>query len=76
MSLAHKLVNLLPAHWVQALRAESEKWLVTCLVCGTARNVWEIGGIRYKAISRGKVVGIYCPTCGRLRMMSVTKKTA
>ena len=76
MPLAHKLVNRLPAPWSQAIRAESESWLLRCAVCGTTRSVWEAGGVRSRAASRGKAVVIRCPTCGRLRTMSVTKKPA
>lgn len=76
MSLVHQIVNRLPATWVEALRVESEKWLIKCLVCGYTISVWEIGGIRYKAISRGKFTLRRCPTCGRIRIMSVIKKAA
>ena len=75
MSLAQRLVMLLPKRWSDALRAESEKWLLTCPKCGTVRSVWEIGGVRYKGYSRGKITGIYCLTCRAFRMMPMTKKS-
>lgn len=45
------------------MEAESRKWKLKCK-CGHETNIWEIGGIRYKAFSRGKKTMIRCPTCG------------
>ena len=74
MSLLHRLIRLLPQRWSSALRAESEQWLLTCPVCGTVRSVWDIGGVRYKAYSRGKITGVFCLTCRAWRMMPMTHK--
>jgi hypothetical protein len=74
MSLAHRIVALLPKRWAEALRVESEKWVLTCPVCGTVRSVWDIGGVKYKGYARGKITGIYCTTCRAFRMMPMTKR--
>lgn len=75
MSLIQRLILLLPKHWSDAIRADSEQWVLTCPTCGTVRSVWDIGGVRYKAYSRGKFTGLYCQTCRAWRMMPMTHRT-
>ncbi len=75
MGLIQKLVTgLLPKSWAESIKADSESWILTCLTCGTVRSVWEIGGVRFKATSQRKKMGVYCSTCGRYRVMSLEKK--
>jgi hypothetical protein len=74
LSLVQRLVMLLPKRWSDAMRADSHNWLLTCPVCGTVRTVWDIGGVRYKGYSRGKVTGVYCTTCQAWRMMPMTRR--
>lgn len=75
MSLIQRLVTgVLPKSWAESIKAESESWIVTCPKCGTVRSVWEIGGIRYKAVSRHKKASIYCTTCGKIRFMPMEKR--
>jgi hypothetical protein len=73
-SLIQRLVLRLPKRWSDAIQADSERWLLTCPVCGTVRSVWDIGGVRYKAYSRGKVTGVWCTTCKAFRLMPMTWK--
>lgn len=54
--------------------AESRKWVFTCPNCQQESDIWEIGGVRYKAYSKGKWTGIKCPKCGQFHMMAVKKK--
>jgi hypothetical protein len=76
MTLLQKLVlNLLPKRWSEAMRAESESWLLCCLTCGLTRSLWEAGGVRYKGTSHSKRTVVWCPQCGRLRAMSLELKT-
>jgi len=76
MTLLQKLVlNLLPKRWSEAMRAESESWLLRCLACGLTRSLWEAGGVRYKGTSRKKHAIVWCPQCRRLRLMSLELKT-
>lgn len=72
MTFIQKLVtNLLPAKWAADIQAESQGWLLRCPTCGTARSVWEMGGIRYKASAKGRTVYAMCPTCGQRQNMSL-----
>ncbi|GIK58988.1 MAG: hypothetical protein BroJett015_46510 [Chloroflexota bacterium] len=65
------MTNLLPAKWAADIQAESQRWLLRCPACGTAQSVWERGGIRYKARSKGRLVYATCATCGQRQNMSL-----
>lgn len=45
------------------MEAESRAWKLRCK-CGHETDYWAIGGIRYKAASRGKKLLLRCPKCG------------
>ena len=55
------------------VEAESRQWMVQC-PCGFERSVWELGGVRYGAHSRGKKVLRRCTQCGRFRWHKVYRK--
>jgi uncharacterized Zn finger protein len=55
------------------VEAESRQWMVQC-PCGFERSVWDLGGVRYGARSRGKKVLRRCTECGRFRWHRVYKK--
>jgi hypothetical protein len=75
MTFIQKIVtNWLPAKWGDALRADSEKWLLTCPKCGFVQSVWDIGGVRYKGYSKGKRVGVRCLSCKQWSMMPMERK--
>ena len=50
---------------------ESREWFVICPSCGLERTYWDLGGVRYKARSRGKRTGLRCPSCGKRSMHRV-----
>lgn len=75
MKFMQKLVTtLLPKAWAADLKAESERWWCICPTCGSSRSIWEVGGIRYKAVSTGKQSLIWCTQCQRPQMMAIEKK--
>ncbi|MCI2399776.1 hypothetical protein [Aliiroseovarius subalbicans] len=55
-----------------AVEAESRKWQITCKTCGHSRNLWEAGGVRYKAKGSKSSYGP-CPECGRKRWLRIHK---
>jgi hypothetical protein len=63
MSMIQTLLKrLLPARWSSEMEAETRKWMLQC-PCGHEANLWDAGGVRYKA--RGTKWTVYrCPTCG------------
>ncbi len=58
-------MTILPRRWAEAMRAESESWMLVCTSCGHERSVWDAGGIRWKARSVGKRMAQRCPGCGK-----------
>lgn len=74
--LQQLLMAWLPATWARAIEAESQSWLLHCPTCGATRSVWDAGGIRFKAVSRGKRLRIWCPACQAWRWMSMDRKPA
>lgn len=54
------------------IEAETRKWWVTCRTCGNSRNLWDVGGVRYKASGTKSSYG-NCSTCGRKRWLKIHK---
>ncbi len=76
MSLAHRIAKA----WVSdktfaAFEAETRLWVVECCTCGNQRDLWDLGGIKYKAYGTSYTVG-KCPDCHARRRLKVWKKAA
>ena len=70
-SLTQRIVlGFMPGR-AEEIERQSREWFVTCRHCGHERTYWDIGGVRYKAGSRGKSIGLRCPSCGRRSMHPV-----
>ena len=67
---------ILPKRAREAMEADSRQWKIRCLTCAAERSVWEAGGVRWGAYSRGKRTLLWCPKCRRLRCASVTHEVA
>jgi endogenous inhibitor of DNA gyrase (YacG/DUF329 family) len=65
LSRTQRLVMWLMRGRAADIERESREWFVTCPNCGLERSYWDIGGVRYKARSRGKRIGLRCPSCGK-----------
>lgn len=52
------------------IERQSREWFIVCPKCGFARSYWDIG-VRYGARSRGKRIGVRCPSCGKRGMHAV-----
>jgi hypothetical protein len=61
--LRNLILKFVSRETAKKMEAESRGWKLKCK-CGHETDYWEIGGIRYKAASRGKKMLIRCPTCG------------
>jgi hypothetical protein len=55
------------------VEAESRSWMVQC-PCGFEISIWELGGVRYGAVSKGKKLLRRCRQCGKIRWHRVYKK--
>lgn len=74
MAAAHRFLKwILPARAFEAVRAGTKEWLAEC-ACGHRRDVWDSGGVRYKAAGEPRQVG-YCPSCRRRTWHKIRKKT-
>jgi hypothetical protein len=51
------------------VEAESRAWHIQCPVCGSSKSIWELGGVRYRAASRGKRIRGHCSVCGTRRWL-------
>lgn len=74
MSLIQRFLHfILPASLFASMEAESKQWFIVCQTCGFKKSVWDMGGIRYKAASAGKVSYYKCPQCMQRRWFKWTK---
>ena len=63
------ILKLFP-NMAERFEAESRQWMIQCPNCKFEINVWDAGGIRYKA--RGTVRRFArCPNCQRFSMLRV-----
>ena len=71
--LQRSILGAFPRHLWRSIIRESRQWRVRCLTCGLSRTYWEMGGIRWKAASKGKWMLVRCPRCGRLRCSTIER---
>ena len=69
------LTTLLPKTSVEAMKAESEDWMVQC-PCGQETSVWALGGVRFGAKSKGKKTLMKCAKCGERTWHRFYQKSA
>jgi len=70
-ALQRFFLAVLPQRWGESMKRDSKAWRFRCITCDFSRSVWDAGGIRWKAASRGKRTMIYCTVCGKLRSAAV-----
>ena len=46
------LLRLMPEAWVRDAERSSRLWLTECTRCGATSNVWDLGGLRWRAAGR------------------------
>ena len=75
MPAEHRFLKfILPAKAFAAIKAGTKQWLAEC-PCGHKRDVWDSGGVRYKAAGEPKHRR-HCPACGKKTWHKFRKKTA
>jgi len=57
-------VSILPRSWAESMESDSRKWHIQCS-CGYEQSIWDIGGIRWKAIGEPRTLR-KCPGCGHI----------
>jgi hypothetical protein len=74
MAAEHRFLKfILPARWFAAVRAGTKEWLAAC-PCGGKRDLWDSGGVRYKAAGEPRQLA-YCPACRKSTWQKIRKKT-
>jgi len=64
MSRAQRFfTRLAGAETAAAMEAHSRAWMVQCTHCGFERSIWDLGGIRYKAAGKPRML-MRCAKCG------------
>ena len=73
MSVYQQLIKLLtPNSLFLDIKSDTQKWQLSCS-CGYKDNLWNYGGIRYKAIG-AKLVLQKCRGCQRIKLLSLKKQ--
>lgn len=66
------ILSLMPA----GLRADAERdsrlWLTKCRRCGHVSTVWDLGGLRWRAMGK-PWTGMRCIGCGKFAMQRISK---
>ena len=74
LSFAQKIAKWFSsAKMFEKLKEESMRYYFVCSSCNKESNIWEIGGIKYKAAGK-PLTGIKCPHCGKFAMQKILKK--
>jgi len=74
MAATHRfLKRVLPAKAFEAVKAGTKQWLMEC-PCGHKRDIWDSGGIRYKAAGEPRRL-LRCAACGKATWHRIRKKT-
>jgi hypothetical protein len=60
------MTAILPRSWEASMEADSRAWMASCETCGYERSLWDMGGIRWKAVGNSRTRH-RCPACGRAR---------
>ena len=76
LSLTQRIFTRLMPGRADEIERQSREWFVVCPRCGLERTYWDIGGVRYKAGSRAKRIGLKCPSCGKRGMHAVEHRPA
>ena len=74
MTAEHRFLRfILPDRAFAAVKAGTKQWLAEC-PCGHKRDVWDSGGVRYKAFGEPRDLA-RCPACGKMTWHRIRKKT-
>jgi hypothetical protein len=72
LSLTQRFItSLVPRSMAEDMERHSRAWKIRCCTCGAEKSIWDIGGIRYKAYSKGKYTLTRCIPCGCIRRAEV-----
>jgi len=62
----------MPKRWQEDAERDSRLWVTECTRCDAVSNVWELGGMRWRAVGR-PLTGMRCTSCSRFAMQRIHK---
>lgn len=62
---------IVPRRWAESMEAHSRSWMMRCQ-CGFAQSIWDMGGIRWKAVGNSRHY-MRCPQCGERSWHKLTR---
>jgi phage FluMu protein Com len=66
VSLRNFILKFMSPKMRAEAEADSHKWMATCPRCQSVNSIWDIGGIRYKAVGGRPITLVRCPNCGKI----------
>lgn len=76
MSWIQRFLYRLFPETAKDMEAESREWMLQCSSCGYEQSYWDIGGVRWKAYSKGKRTWMRCRNCYKFAGHRVYRKRA
>ena len=67
------LTSIVPQRWADEMEADSRSWMLRCNDCGLERSVWEVGGVRWKAVGSPSRYR-HCPRCDHATWHTLYRK--
>ena len=66
------VLRALPQRWRADAERDSRLWRTECTGCGHISNVWELGGLRWRAVGQ-PLTAMRCAGCGKVRMQRISR---
>ncbi len=66
------VLGMMPQSWRDDAERDSRLWVTECTRCGNISNIWELGGMRWRAAGR-PLTGMRCTGCGKFAMQRISK---
>ena len=65
MRLRNLILGVMPPKMRAEAENESRRWIAACPNCQSVNSVWDVGGMRYKAVGN-PIKLAQCPKCGKI----------
>ncbi len=73
MSLRDLILRFMSPKMRAEAEADSRKWAATCPRCQRVNSMWDVGGMRYRAVGN-PVTLVRCAHCGKASFMRFQKQ--
>jgi ribosomal protein S27E len=74
-SIQKFFIRLLPKKWAEDMEAHSRSWIVRCGKCGFEQSIWDMGGIRWRAVGNSRTY-LRCRHCGKRSWHKLSRRPA